>query len=177
MSLFFVVGSGVVKLPLKSKNYVSAEGNQLSGTDGIGKKGYVDMLSRLADNVKTGLKGIGGAAKQMLEDDIVISGSVSFLVQFNFPIWERCTPIYPKSLHRRVTVLSGKNLPEVNGIHPSCKVVMLYGGSVVGKSMVIPGSSFPKWQEAYCDIAVDFDSTDPFIVQVPTKNICLLSIK
>ena len=165
--LYLNIGGGVVTLPLKPKNYVTptshsaaAGGNKGGGTDISG------MFAKFADNIKSGLKEIGGAVNNVVLDDVRISGTISFKINFSFPVWEQSVPRNPASFHRRVSVSSGKNLPEVNGSLPSCKVVIMYGGVIIGKSMVIPTSSFPIWPETVCDLVVSFDSATPVVIQV-----------
>ena len=154
-------GGGIVTLPLKKLS---------SDTTNIGadtSNAAAGMLSRFADNIKTGLKDLSGMVKDVSSQStsIRVTGTISFRVNFCFPIWEKSLPRIPSSFHRRVTIFSGKNLPEVNGSAPSCKVVVLYGGVVVTKSMVIPNSSAPLWPETICDLVVKFNSSTAVVIQ------------
>lgn len=150
----------MVTLPLKPKDYSSPVGETKEDNSGSG------ILAKFANNIKSGLKEVGGAVREMVASDLRVTGTISFRVNFCFPVWESTVPKIPSSFSRRVTITSAKNLPEINGQLPSCKVIILYDGVIVGKSMVIPSSSLPVWPETECDLVVGFNSAASVVIQV-----------
>lgn len=157
---YCVSGGGAVTLPLKPKDYASPTIDAKEDNSGNG------ILAKFANNIKTGLKEVGGAVRELVTTDFRVTGTISFKVNFCFPVWESTVPKVPASFSRRVTVASAKDLPEINNQLPSCKVVILYDGIIVGKSMVIPSSSFPVWPETQCDLVVGFNSSASVVIQV-----------
>ena len=135
------------------------------------------MLTKFAKNVRTGLKELGGMIKDVVDETPpTISGTITFRIYFCFPVWESSLPRNPTTFCRKLTIHAAKNLPDVNDSPPSCKVVILYSGTIIGTSMVITHSSFPVWPETDCNLSVGFDSIIPVVIQVITQFLLILKM-
>ena len=169
-------GGGIITLPLKSKNYSKgiAEGRagERANSDG---NAAMNMLNSVVQGIKTGIQMATNNNLHEFADakEKSVSGTISFKVNFSFPVWEHAVPRVLKSFRRLVSIVCGRHLPDVNGSPPSCKVVILFNNIIVAKSMVIPNSSFPVWPETSCEIDVSYDSIAVVVVQV--REACVSS--
>lgn len=89
------------------------------------------------------------------ENGIPVRGNLTLGISFIFPHWDHMRVHTPVKYSRRIRVLSGSELPLINGVVPSTKCLIQVNGITKAQSMLVSRSNNPSFGAVYCDINVD----------------------
>ena len=84
-----------------------------------------------------------------------VRGSITFSLSFMFPFWDSLRTHMAKKMTRCLRVLSARDLPMLNGLPPSTRCVVHYGGANKAKSMIVKSNVAPVWPQTQVEEVLD----------------------